>query len=277
MRQDKEIKGQKRIPNKKNMIKRERWFNKRKDKKKNYKITYLFPSFKMLFIFISFFLQTFTYSAFSISQFVFFFLLSSCFLWFLFLSFFLFSFFLFSCFLSFLSFFSSRFIYFLLLKYAAILIGRFGQTCIIKDQNEMLMLMNHPFARSLLHRTVRCIQTVTINSAQPDFDIEISHCSCSVMRGHYSSILVSNERRWIELCNNEHSILWMIQFQWKYNCSFGFPFYWDALYRPKIAVRRCCGSVDKTTDSQSWGPWFISTASCSSALGRGTVSSLSSP
>ena len=31
------------------------------------------------------------------------------------------------------------------------------------------------------------VQTVTINSAQPDFDIEISNCSCSVMCGHYNS------------------------------------------------------------------------------------------
>ena len=39
------------------------------------------------------------------------------------------------------------------------------------------------------------VRTVTINSAQPDFDVEISHYSCSVMRGLISSILVSNERR----------------------------------------------------------------------------------
>ena len=39
------------------------------------------------------------------------------------------------------------------------------------------------------------VQTVTIYSAQPDFDIDILNCSCSVMRGHYNSILVSNERR----------------------------------------------------------------------------------
>ena len=31
------------------------------------------------------------------------------------------------------------------------------------------------------------VQTVTLYSAQPDFDIEISHCSCSAMRGHNSS------------------------------------------------------------------------------------------
>ena len=36
------------------------------------------------------------------------------------------------------------------------------------------MLMNHPFVRSLLHRPVQQ-QHVTINSAQPDFDIEISY------------------------------------------------------------------------------------------------------
>ena len=43
-------------------------------------------------------------------------------------------------------------------------------------------------------------------------------------------------------------------------------------------MRRCCGSVDKTTDSQSWSPWFESTGSGSSAhLGQGTLSSLPSP
>ena len=65
-----------------------------------------------------------------------------------------------------------------------------------KEQSEMLKLMNHPFARLLiaLGRTLY-VQTVTINSVQPDFDIEISNCFCSVMRGHCSSYLVSNERR----------------------------------------------------------------------------------
>ena len=55
----------------------------------------------------------------------------------------------------------------------------------------MLMLMNHPFSRPIvaLGRTLY-VQTVTIYSAQPDFEIEISNCSCSVMRGLYSSILV---------------------------------------------------------------------------------------
>ena len=40
----------------------------------------------------------------------------------------------------------------------------------------MLMLMNHPFARPLiaLGHTLY-VQTVTINSAQPDFDTEISN------------------------------------------------------------------------------------------------------
>ena len=38
----------------------------------------------------------------------------------------------------------------------------------------------------------------------------------------------------------------------------------------------CCGSVDKTTDSQSWGPRFESAGSGSSALGQGTLSSLPS-
>ena len=41
--------------------------------------------------------------------------------------------------------------------------------------------------------------------------------------------------------------------------------------------RSCCGSVDKTTDSQSWGPWFESAGSGSSALVQGTLSSLPSP
>ena len=72
----------------------------------------------------------------------------------------------------------------------------------------------NPFGRPLLYsgRTLY-VQTVTINSAQPDFDIEISHC---FLLGHALGItaqfLVSNERRWTELCNNEHYILWMIQF-----------------------------------------------------------------
>ena len=50
----------------------------------------------------------------------------------------------------------------------------------IKEQSEMLML--YPFANSLaaLGRTLY-VQTVTINSVQPDFDIEIFNCSCSVM------------------------------------------------------------------------------------------------
>ena len=39
----------------------------------------------------------------------------------------------------------------------------------------------------------------------------------------------------------------------------------------------CCGSVDKTTESQSWGPRFISAGSNSSALGQSTLSSLFSP
>ena len=37
--------------------------------------------------------------------------------------------------------------YSILLKNAAILIERFGQTCMTKEQSEMLMPMNHPFAR----------------------------------------------------------------------------------------------------------------------------------
>ena len=42
----------------------------------------------------------------------------------------------------------------------------------------------------------------------------------------------------------------------------------------RLLVRSCCGLVDKTTDSQSWGPWFESAGSGSSALGQGTLSSL---
>ena len=44
-----------------------------------------------------------------------------------------------------------------------------------------------------------------------------------------------------------------------------------------LSPRSCCGSVDKTTDSQSWGPRFKSAGSGSSALGQYTLSSLSSP
>ena len=41
--------------------------------------------------------------------------------------------------------------------------------------------------------------------------------------------------------------------------------------------RSCCGSVDKTTYSQLWGPQFESAGSSSSTLGQGTLSSLPSP
>ena len=101
----------------------------------------------------------------------------------------------------------------------------------------MLMLMNHLFARPYGCCTgsyTLYVQTITINSAQTDFDIEISHCSFSVMRQLISSILVSNERRWIELCNNENYIFITNSILVENNCSFGFPFYWDALYnRPQ--------------------------------------------
>ena len=50
----------------------------------------------------------------------------------------------------------SFFLYSILLKHAAILIERFGQTCMTKEQSEMLTLMNHPFTRPLLHCAVRC-------------------------------------------------------------------------------------------------------------------------
>ena len=52
------------------------------------------------------------------------------------------------------------------------------------------------------------------------------------------------------------------------------------LYKCKCVCfmkRSCCGSVDKTTDSQSWGPQFESAGSGSSSLGQGTLSSLPSP
>ena len=95
----------------------------------------------------------------------------------------------------------------LLLFFSTCSIERLGQTCMTKEQSEILML--YPFARPLLHSAVRCtrVQSVIINSVQPDFDIEIFNCSCSVMRGHYSSILLSNERRWTELRNNVNYIL----------------------------------------------------------------------
>ena len=45
-------------------------------------------------------------------------------------------------------------------------------------------------------------------------------------------------------------------------------------YRKVISVKkiyiRCCGSVDKTSDSQPSGPQFKSAGNCSSALGQGT-------
>ena len=45
---------------------------------------------------------------------------------------------------------TSVFLYSILLKHAASLIERFGQICMTKEQSEMLMLMNHPFARPLI-------------------------------------------------------------------------------------------------------------------------------
>ena len=54
--------------------------------------------------------------------------------------------------------------------------------------------------------------------------------------------------------------------------------YWTSIYTQHIKdVRSCCGSVDKTMDSQSWGPQFESAGSVSNALGQGTLSSLPSP
>ena len=110
-----------------------------------------------------------------------------------FLSFFLFiylSFFLSSSSSSFLSsFFFLSFFLFLSFKTCSHS-QREIRTNINEEQNEMLMLMNHRVVYFTLY-----VQTITINSAQPDFDIEISHCSFSVMRQLISSILVSNERR----------------------------------------------------------------------------------
>ena len=48
------------------------------------------------------------------------------------------------------------FLYSIVLKHAAILIERFCKPCVTKEQNEMLIPMNHPFARPLLHRAVPC-------------------------------------------------------------------------------------------------------------------------
>ena len=48
------------------------------------------------------------------------------------------------------------FLYSILLKHAAILKERFGQTCMTKEQSEMPMLINITFARPLLHWAVPC-------------------------------------------------------------------------------------------------------------------------
>ena len=51
----------------------------------------------------------------------------------------------------------SLFFYSILLKHAAILIERdFDKHAWQKEQSEMLILINHPFARPLLHRAIRC-------------------------------------------------------------------------------------------------------------------------
>ena len=50
-----------------------------------------------------------------------------------------------------------------------------------------------------------------------------------------------------------------------------------ANFPDNILLCTCCGSVDKTMDSQLWGPQFESAGSGSSALGQGTLSSLPSP
>ena len=54
------------------------------------------------------------------------------------------------------------------------------------------------------------------------------------------------------------------------------PFTWKNKTIILILLRSCCGSVDKITDSQPWGPWFESAGSGCSALGQGTLSSLPS-
>ena len=46
---------------------------------------------------------------------------------------------------------------------------------------------------------------------------------------------------------------------------------------PLLQYRSCCGSVDKTMDSQSWGPRFEFAGCSSSALGQGTLSSVPIP
>ena len=85
------------------------------------------------------------------------------------------------------------------------------------------MTMNHSFARLLqLYQAIRCIRTVlnlSIYSAQADFYVEISHCSCLAMRGHYNSFFVCQIQFINDLVLVENN-----------KCSFGFPFYWDALY-----------------------------------------------
>ena len=63
---------------------------------------------------------------------------------------------LFSCDNSSLFLFPLLILYSIVLKHAAILIERFCKPCVTKEQNEMLILMNHPFARPLLHRALRC-------------------------------------------------------------------------------------------------------------------------
>ena len=54
-------------------------------------------------------------------------------------------------------------------------------------------------------------------------------------------------------------------------------YHWFLSQVNKTHLTSCCGSVDKTTDSWLWGPWFKSADSGSSALGQGILSSLPSP
>ena len=50
-----------------------------------------------------------------------------------------------------------------------------------------------------------------------------------------------------------------------------------SIHTQNSSVMSCCGPVDKTTDSQLWGPRFESPGSGSSDLGQGNLSSLPSP
>ena len=64
-----------------------------------------------------------------------------------------------------------------------------------------------------------------------------------------------------------------IQMIWRhFLCTAGWRLYsWNKLINiSEQKLRSCCGSVDKNTDSQLWGPWFKSAGSGSSALRQGS-------